>query len=358
MSESLAAVFYGSGRDMELRRIPTPEPGTDEILVRVLACTLCGSDLHTFDGRRDMPVPTILGHEIVGEISSFGSTASRYDLCGQELRVGDRVTWSIVASCGDCFYCRRGLPQKCLASVKYGHEQMRPGRELLGGLAEHCVIAPGTAVMRLPSEIPLSVACPASCATATVAAAIAAAGAVRGRNVCLFGMGLLGLTACAMLRVAGAANIVGVDVDEDRLERALQFGATHAISPGDMAGTSETLTGSHGFDLVIELSGSPSAFESGWQLLRLGGTLVLVGSVFPTPPVAISPEQIVRRNLTIRGVHNYVPEDLQHAVEFLAAHHQDFPFADLVAEWFPLESVADAFRLGHDPGRIRVGVRP
>ena len=358
MTTSLAAIFHGSRRELELRQIEQPPPCGDEVLVSVLGCTLCGSDLHTFDGRREVAVPTILGHEIVGEICSHGDSAPLRDLAGRELRIGDRVTWSVVATCGDCFYCLRGLPQKCLASVKYGHEPLRPQRELLGGLAEHCLLVPGTAIVRLPDELPLATACPASCATATISAALAAAGDARERNVCLFGAGLLGLTASAMLRVNGAANIVCVDVNEGRLARALEFGATHVATPDDLKKKAHPITGMHGFDVVLELSGSPAAVEDGWGLLRRGGILVLVGSVFPTPPVPISPEQIVRRNLTIRGVHNYVPQDLLQAVEFLTNHHHDFPFAELVEEWFPLESAAEAFQRGHDAGQIRVGVRP
>ncbi|HEX5499990.1 MAG TPA: zinc-binding dehydrogenase, partial [Thermomicrobiales bacterium] len=315
-------------------------------------------DLHSFAGRRDVPLPTILGHEIVGEIVSRGDAAPQRDLAEQALRMGDRITWSVVAHCGACFFCLRGLPQKCLAAVKYGHEPLRPGKELLGGLAEHCLLASGTSIVRLPDDLPLSVACPASCATATIAAALAAAGELRDRNVCLLGAGMLGLTASAMLRVAGASAIVCADVNASRLERARAFGATHVGAPGDVAGFAAALTERHGFDVVLELSGDPAAFETGWSALRRGGTLVMVGSVFPAPPVAIALEQIVRRNLSVRGVHNYAPHDLLEAVRFLSRHHRDFPFAELVAPWLPLEAAAEAFASGHDPRRIRVGVSP
>ncbi len=358
MKGSLAAVFQAAGRELELRRLSRPEPQGEEILVRVTGCTLCGSDLHSYSGRREVPVPTILGHEIVGEIEAFGEAAPRHDLAGQPLSLGDRLTWSIVAHCGACFYCRRELPQKCLAALKYGHEMLRPGCELSGGLAEHCLLAPGTALMRLPEELPLSVACPASCATATVAAALEAAGEVRDRNVCLFGAGLLGLTACAMLRVQGAATVACVDVNENRARRSLDFGATHALAPHEVAAAVAARTDGHGYDVVLELSGSSAACESGWQILRRGGTCVLVGAVFPTPAVAISPEQLVRRQLTLRGVHNYAPRHLRRAVEFLTAHHRAFPFADLVSQWYPLPESAAAFAAALQGSPIRVGVRP
>ncbi len=358
MTTSLCAVYHGPGKELELTCIPLPELGPGEVLVRILGCTICGSDLHTVEGRRDTPVPTILGHEIVGAIETLGPGAPATDAAGHSLHIGDRVTWSIVANCGDCFFCRRELPQKCVAMVKYGHEAMRPGRELTGGLAEHCVLAPGTAIVRLPGSLPLEVACPTNCATATVAAAMAAAGDVTDCNVCVLGAGMLGLTACAMSCTAGASNVVAVDVATSRLQRAGAFGATQAILPSSIGETTRSVTSGYGFDIVLELSGSTEAFHQGWGALRTGGTMVLVGSVFPAPPVPIALEQIVRRNVTLRGIHNYAPKDLVTAVEFLANNQGRYPFAELVSEWYPLKQVTSALSAGRDPAKIRVGVRP
>ncbi|SIO61643.1 2-desacetyl-2-hydroxyethyl bacteriochlorophyllide A dehydrogenase [Singulisphaera sp. GP187] len=358
MTHSCAAVFDGVPDRLELRRLAIPALQPSEILVQVLGCTLCGSDLHSVEGRRPVPVPTVLGHEIVGEIVEFAGDVPTCDLAGQELKVGDRVTWAIVANCGHCDFCNRGLPQKCLNAIKYGHEPFRPGRALLGGLAEHCLLVAGTGIVRLPDPLPIEVACPASCATATIAAALEAAGDLQGRHVCVFGAGMLGLTACAMARVQGAGEVVCIDPNDTRRERALSFGASRVAQPGDLATLAAEVTGPHGFDVVLELSGHPSAFETAWPHIRVGGTLVLVGSVFPAPPVSISLEQIVRRHLTIRGIHNYAPWHLLAAVDFLSAHHGQFPFAALVAHWLPLSSVAEAFTQGRDPRAIRVGVRP
>jgi alcohol dehydrogenase len=357
MSTSLAAIFSGEPGRLELRELPTPRPRGAEILVRVLGCTLCGSDLHSFEGRRQVSVPTVLGHEIVGEIVALGNEAPSRDLAGRELRIGDRVTWAIVASCGGCFYCARGLPQKCLAAVTYGHEPLRPGRELLGGLAEHCLLTLGTAVVRLPEELPLSVACPASCATATVAAALEAAGDMRDRSVCILGAGLLGLTACAMCRAAGAAQVICVDLHAGRCARSLTFGATHACAPGELADVVRGLTHAHGVDNVLEFSGASAAFQTAWPLVRLGGRIALVGSVFPDAPVPLALEQIVRRNLTLCGIHNYAPRHLLAAVQFLAEQHRRFPFAELVSHWHPLSATTAAFETARNPEIIRIGVR-
>jgi len=357
MTESVAAVFEGTAGQVALRRFSLPEPTGGEIIVRVLGCTLCGSDLHSFDGRRTVPVPTVLGHEIVGEIVAFGPAAPEVDLTGASLKVGDRVTWGVVASCGDCFYCQRDLPQKCQRAVKYGHEPLRPGRELLGGLAEHCLLVPGTAIVKLP-DLPLSVVCPASCATATIAAAIKAAGQIKQRRICVFGAGMLGLTACAMADHLGASHVVCVEPNSYRRDLARKFGATDAVEAKDLAALTHAIGIAEGFDAVLELSGSPAAFDVAWPLIRTGGALVLAGSVFPAPPVPIALEQIVRRQLAIRGIHNYAPRHLQTAVEFLSTCHRDYPFAELVAEWVPLSDIETAFARAMDSGAIRIGVAP
>jgi putative phosphonate catabolism associated alcohol dehydrogenase len=356
MKTSLAAVFSGVPGSMELKELPRPEPAGGELLVHVLGCTLCGSDLHTFEGRRQAPVPTVLGHEIVGEIVALGESVPRHDMAGQTLNLGDRVTWSLVASCGHCFFCRHSLPQKCLQAVKYGHEAFQPGRELLGGLAEHCLIVPGTSLVRLPNELPLEVACPANCATATAAAAVEAAGDLKGSCVCVLGAGLLGLTVCAMASVWGAREVICVEVNADRREQARAFGATHPILPEELANVVARLTEGRGVDVAFELTGSPAAFTTAWPALRIGGTFVVVGSVFPSPPVELPLEQLVRRHLAIRGIHNYQPHHLLTAVQFLTAHHLRIPFTDLVSQMYPLADISVAFAAARHPSAIRVGV--
>lgn len=357
MSHSQAAVFAGNVRELQMQSIELPQLQAGEVLVRVLGCTLCGSDLHTYEGHRQVAVPTVLGHEIVGEIVELATDAPRVDLAGNELRIGDRVTWAIVASCGQCFYCQRGLPQKCLQSVKYGHEKLRPGQELLGGLAEHCLLVRGTAIIRLPEELPLAVACPASCATATVAAALEAAGEVRGKIVCVLGAGMLGLTACAMSRTQGATEVICVDTNEVRRAPALRFGATIAIPPESLGSLAHELS-SHGIDIVLEFTGATAALENALPLLRIGGRAVLVGAVFPGPALSLQPEQIVRRMLTITGVHNYGPRHLVAAVDFLARSWRDFPFAELVAGWHSLAQSRQAFAAARETGAVRIGVSP
>src|SRR6476660_9543883 len=126
--KALAAIFVGHVHPLELREFPVPKPAAGETIVTITCSTICGSDVHTWHGRRNEPTPCVLGHEIVGRIAAFGPSAPRSDLRGMPLREGDRITWTLAASCGECFFCRRGLPQKCESLFKYGHSSIAPGR--------------------------------------------------------------------------------------------------------------------------------------------------------------------------------------------------------------------------------------
>jgi len=368
-SSSRAAVFRSPGAPLELLTRPVPELVEGEILARVLCCTLCGSDLHTYRGRRSTPTPTILGHEILAEVAAIGAGSTATALDGREVRVGDRVTWSIAASCGTCAGCTRGLPQKCDDLFKYGHEKDDATHALSGGLADHCILRRGTAIVHVPPALDDRVACPANCATATVAAVlraagIEAAGTEAGAVVLVQGAGMLGLTAGAMSRWRGAREVITADPDARRLALAPSFGATRVveIDPGEnddeLEKTVARVTDGRGVDIAIEVSGDPAAIERGLPLLRVGGCYVWAGAVFPDRPVSILAETVVRRLVTVRGVHNYVPEDLSTAIEFLAQNHARYPFKTLVSKTFSLSDVESAFRHAIGERPLRVAVTP
>jgi alcohol dehydrogenase len=263
----------------------------------------------------------------------------------------------LVANCGSCFYCLRGLPQKCERQVKYGHEPLRPDLELTGGLAGHCLLVPGTKVFRVPDDLPDATACPVNCATATVAAALEAAGPLHGRRVLVMGSGMLGVTAMGWAQTLGAEAVVACDLSPDRLALARRFGASHATSPDGLAPIALEATGGHGVDVAFEMTGAAESIEAVLPLVRLGGAIILVGSVFPTRPVSIVPERIVRRCLTVKGIHNYTPDHLRAALDFLAAR-PPFPSETLVSEWQPLAAIEQALASPASPGHLRLGIRP
>lgn len=355
-----AAVFHQPQSPLELHDFPLPSLSAGEVLVDITMCTLCGSDLHTYFGRRSTPMPTILGHEIIGTVSALGPGEPVLDYHGRALRPGQRVTWTIAASCGGCYFCTHGLPQKCTRLVKYGHEKIRDDFALSGGLASSAHLKRGTAILPIPAELPDAVACPANCATATVAAALRLGECVPGEIALVHGAGMLGLAACAMLHTRGVAAIVVCDPHADRRERALTFGATHALppEPAELTGTLRALSAGRGADVAIELSGQRSSVQQQLDQLRIGGRCILVGTTCPMEPVPLDPERVTRSCLTIRGLHNYTPADLACAVDFLAGSGRDYPFAALVERTFPLEEATAAFHHAELSRALRIAVRP
>ncbi len=347
-----AAVFTAPGAPLALEHHPTPTPRGAEILVRVTCCTLCRSDLSTHAGRRSEPTPCVLGHEIVGRIEAFGPDAAHHDSAGMSASVGGRITWAIAASCGACFFCADGIPQKCERLHKYGHHRLDPARPLGGGLADFVVLVPGTHWLHVPAGIPDAVAAQANCATATVAGLLRHAGGLAGRSVLILGAGVLGVTACAMARAAGAASVIACDPSPESRARAVRFGATDAVPPDALA------PAGRGFDVVIELAGAASSVSSAFALARIGGTVLLAGTVAPVGTVPFDPEAAVRRMLTIRGIHNYAPRDLAAALAFLDGPGRALPFAELVSGEYTLEQAEEAFAAAHARPGVRVAVRP
>jgi putative phosphonate catabolism associated alcohol dehydrogenase len=358
-----AMVFDATTRTFFMQEFAIPKLQEGEILVRVRCCTICGSDLHTFCGRRNGPNLCILGHEIIGEIDSWFGPAPPTDYHGNHLGKGQRVSWSLVVSCKNCICCKSNLPQKCVSVFKYGHQQ-HSDQHASGGLSEYCVLKAGTQIIPVPDELPDVVACPVNCATATVNAAVRLASEIRPINGCtaiVTGMGMLGLTACAMLQKKGAEKIVAVDTNPARLELALRFGATHSIciNPSNSSQQIDVsqITGERP-DIALEFSGVPTAVNQCIGVLRPGGVAVLAGSVFPSDSIVISPEDVVRRMLTIRGIHNYAPQDLAEAMRFACEMQTEYPFSELVLKTFSLSDTQSAFQYSIDSQAIRVAVSP
>ena len=362
--ESLAAVFNGARQPLELRRFPTPVPEAGEALVRIECCTICGSDLHTMSGARTERTPSILGHEAIGVVAEVGDPPP-LDHSGHPLVRGQRVTWSVIAACGDCPRCDSGLPQKCLRLSKYGHELAEGRFALSGGLAECVLLRPGSTIIPISESIPAHVICPASCATATVAAAwrrCEAVGDMSGSSVLIFGAGMLGLTAAAWADHSGAAVVAVCDRDPQRLSYASAFGATHLIEwQAEEAELRERLRAecsTDDFDIVLELAGSPESVEAAIACGAVGSRVALVGSVMKSRPISTDPERIVRRCQSILGIHNYAPCDLVAAVNFLESCCDRYPFGELCQSSYTLTEVNRAVSDAMSSRPVRIAVQP
>lgn len=401
-------VFEEAGKPLVQSNVPlagyTLKPG--ELLVRIDAATICGSDLHTMDGRRvDPAAPLILGHEGMGTVlAAGGASAADTDASSAAAAVGaisaagstaktagQRVTWSVAASCDCCALCTTyGLPQKCKSVYKYGHASFKSERAIarLGGCySSHILLRAGTTVVPLPPSLPDAVAAPANCALATMVcawkAALKALAPLKPQHVLFQGCGLLGLYGCALAHRYGCATVAATDIAESRLALARRFGArltadssspdsnsyllaaagagSNTPSASSGADASASALSFVGFDAVFEVCGQVSAVKAAISLVRPGGAIVLVGCVHPASDLAgITAEAIIRKCATLVGVHNYSGEDLKDSVEFLAEAHPEkaYPFNELTSQPQPLSQLQAAVTLAHTGRWPRVLVVP
>jgi alcohol dehydrogenase len=358
-----AAVMMTVGGDLQIREYPVTRPTPGAILVRITCCTICRSDVLSWTGKRPAPTPLILGHEIVGRIVALGADVS-HDTRDCRLALGDRISWTIMDSCGRCYFCREaGLPMKCRSLRKYGHDSCADPPHFVGGFAEYCMLGPGTAVFKLPDDLTDDEACPANCALATIVAGWEAAGLRPLENVLIQGAGALGFYAAAFARHAGCSEVIVTDVQDRRLAAVTAFGATATINTrgrtdAEIVAFVRDRTQGRGVDAVLEVAGVPEAVPLGLKCLRIGGRFVEQGNTYPGALVSYDVSDLIFRRLTIRGVHNYDALHLQRGLDFLAQARVTYPFARLVTHHFPLHRVNDALRMAESGEGIRVAVCP
>lgn len=336
--------------------------GQGEVLVRIDLATICGSDIHTIDGKRQEETPTVLGHEAVGTVVECRERSG--------LSAGDRITWTIADSCGQCVPCLdHDLPQKCDRLFKYGHAALANGSGLNGCYASHVVLRAGTHVVPIPDEITDAIAAPANCALATMVHVLDQwrqhlgsssfnTGAKLG-TVVVQGGGLLGIYGCALLRELGVTSVFCVEVDRNRFHLIEQFGGT-PVDGGDPERATEWILDRfpRGVDAVFEVAGSKELLPQGVRALRAGGFYGWVGLVHPDSAIGVNADLVIRKCLTLRGFHNYRPTDLDHAVAFLSRNTDRLPFESLVSPPFSLDHIADAVQLARQRSFMRVALAP
>jgi L-iditol 2-dehydrogenase len=269
--------------------VPTVQPG--EVLVRVRACGICGSDVHGMDGSSGRRIPPIImGHEAAGEIAQIGTEVTAW-------KPGDRVTFDSTVSCGDCWFCRRGEINLCenrrVLGVSCGDYRRH------GAFAEY-VVVPARILYRLPDSLTFEQA-------AMVEAVSVAVHAVRRTplppeaTVVVVGTGMIGLLVVQALRVAGCKEIIAVDLEPEKLQLAGKLGATHTIKADD-AGWLEkirALSGGRGADAAFEVVGLPATVKTAIESVRKGGSVTLVGNL--KPQVDLPLQTVVTRELTLIG---------------------------------------------------------
>ena len=325
--------------------------------------TICRSDIHTWQGHRPGPCPGLLGHEIIGDIVALGEGVT-HDMRGDSLRIGDRITWSEYFIPGSNYHADvLDLPQKSRGVDKYGHMAASTAPHHHGGFGEFCYVVPRSWILRLPDELSDEEATPVNCGVATGVCVTEKAEIRMGDAVVVQGLGLLGLYAAAIAKARGARLVIGIDGVPARRELGRRFGCDHVFDPAaqdDAALVKQvrSICKPEGADAVIEVCGYPSVIPSGLQMLRVGGRYVLGGVVNPDSFVNLDVNLILRKLITLRGVHNYHPRHLIEALDFVTVNRHRFPFKDLVDGVYSLDQVGQAMKDAEDRKVLRAAIVP
>ncbi|NBC82849.1 MAG: alcohol dehydrogenase catalytic domain-containing protein [Bacteroidetes bacterium] len=359
---SKAAVFCGINQPFNIRKFTIPSLAQGEVLVKIKYTSVCGSDIHSWRGVRQEKYPSVLGHEIIGEVVDSQGHLFAYNST-IAIRPGDLITWALYAHCGTCDHCQKGLPQKCRNLHKYGHEMINKDNALSGGYAEYILLKKNTPLFKIPTDLDPVLATPLNCAYATIAGAMRLAGNCKHNNVLVIGSGMLGLVAAKWAETENAMNIAIIDKNHARLNKLnnMLMASTYLLKEDyqSMHDLTAWLNRYEGFDICIETSGKPQAVEFGFESLRLAGRLIVVGSVYPQANISISAEKLLRKLIRIEGIHNYTPDDLQQAIHFLQQSdlkkHKNYIFHETI---FTLQSINEAFQTQISEKPFRTLIEP
>ena len=287
MTQTVRGVISrNKGEPVEVVDVVIPDPGPGEVVVDVIACGVCHTDLTYRDGGINDEFPFLLGHEAAGTVESVGSGVTA-------VAPGDFVILNWRAVCGQCRACKRGRPWYCFDTFNAKQKMtLTDGTELtpalgIGAFAEKTLVAAGQCTKVDPSARPAAVGLLGCGVMAGIGAAVNTGGVTRGKSVAVIGCGGVGVAAIAGSALAGANPIIAVDIDAKKLETATRLGATHTVdsSAADPVAAIQELTGGFGADVVIEAIGRPETYQQAFYARDLAGTVVLVG--VPTPEMRL-----------------------------------------------------------------------
>lgn len=347
-SHSLAAVVERFGEPISIREVPIPtEIEAGALLVKIDACTVCGSDTHLWQGSlaREPELPVILGHEMVGTIVKMGPGADR-DSLDQDLRVGDRIVWAHT-NCSHCVHCLQGMHTLCDNKRMYMYTSCENPPYLLGGFSEYGYVLPDSGRVKVPASVGDPLASLSACAGRSVVNAFAQTKPVELTDTVLIqGTGPLGLLGIALSRLKGAKRIIAIGGPHDRLELASEMGADEVISVmetsvEERAALIKDATGGRGADLAFEFSGNTRAVPEGLNLVRKGGTYMIVGQV-GTQEVPIVPSRITGSNLVVQGSFSGGIEHYWQFLSILERNQEALPFHKIITNEYALKDVTAA----------------
>src|SRR6266849_6475388 len=286
----MKALLLSKYRHLELIDAPVPSPGPGEVLVRVAACGICGSDVHGYDGSSGRRIPPIvMGHEAAGTVASVGAVVTGFSQ-------GDRVTFDSTIYCGSCSHCLRGEVNLCDRRQVLGVSCSDYRRA--GAFAEF-VVVPARIVYHLPANLSFAEAAMLE-AVAVAVHAVSLAPISSGSTALVLGAGTIGLLTLQALRAAGCSRVFVADIDESRLQLARNAGATETfLADSNLAAHVRDRTSGAGVDIAIEAVGRDETVAASIDCVRKGGTVTLVGNI--SPEVTLPLQKVVTRQVRLQG---------------------------------------------------------
>ena len=329
------------GRPLEAHDVPIPQPGAQDVLIRVKAAGICHSDAHYRAGKsRVHPLPLTLGHEVAGVVEKTGRAVT-------EFQPGDRVCVHYLATCGTCEWCVAGDEQFCGSAKMIG--KLRDG-----GYAEF-MLMPARSVFKLPDSIPFEHGAIMMCSSATSQHALCKARLQPGESVAIFGIGGLGISAIQLARARGAGVVFAVDINRRKLAIAAQYGAVPVnASLCDPVAEIRKITNDRGVDVALELIGLPLTMQQAVRSLAVHGRAALVGIMNQT--FEVSPyHEIINKEAEIIGVSDHLASELPALLE--AARSGALDLAHAITRTIPLDAAAinetlDRLERFHDDLRV------
>lgn len=332
-----ACVFHGPGQ-VSVERLPQPEPGPGELVLRMEATGLCYSDIRVYRGEKKARLGVIPGHEIVGRVAALGGGVSG-------LREGQRVALCPIIACGRCYFCLRGLRHRCLERTTLGYEEN-------GGLAEYMLVP--ASILALGHVMPVPDGLDPETATLTepLACVLNSLETCRlrpGGSLVVLGAGPMGLLHLLLARALGAATQVVSEVREERREYARRFGATLVVDPQrqELARAVLEATDGLGADAAVVTTGSPALVGEALAAVRRQGVVNLFAGFPPGSRVELDPNAVHYPEVTLTGSQNAPPEQYRRALRLLAGLPQA---AEVNTRRYPIEEAPLAYqsRLGMD----------
>jgi len=343
----LKALVLSEYEHLELLEVAKPQPAADELLIRIRACGICGSDVHGFDGStgRRLP-PIVMGHEAAGVVEEIGSAVTAF-------QPGDRVTFDSTVYCGRCFFCLRGEFNLCEDREVIGVST--PTFRRMGAFADY-VTVPARIAYALPDAMPFEHAAMVEAVSVAVHAVSLTPIALED-SVVVVGAGMIGLLTLQAAKLAGAGTVIVVDIDDTRLELARSLGAMQTLNSRDPNTVAAllALTNGRGADAVLECVGTPPTVKLAIDMVRKGGTVTLVGNVSPT--VEIGLQSVVTRQIRLQGS---CASSGEYPACISSIARGAIKVDALISAVAPLEEGAQWFRRLHDrePGLLKIVLQP